>query len=87
MNSKDIANCELKGREKKIGFSVYDYGEMLVREPVMTSTPLRASFYQFTWIEAGSGVAVVDGKEFPYGPNTVFIVQPGQVSHTVRNAA
>ena len=64
-----------------MGFTMYNLEDVLANNREATASPQRNDFYQVAWVSSGSGITVVDGKNYHYGPNTVFIVQPGQVMY------
>ena len=82
MNIRGIKEYKLSSNGKDLDVAMYDYGLSLVQNPELTSTPVRACFYQLVWVSAGCGVIVCDGCEFSFGPNMVLIGQPGQISCT-----
>lgn len=75
----------LRPEDQEMGFTLYNFEDVLVDNHEIAAQPQRNSFYQVAWVSSGNGITVVDGKHYPYGPNTVFIVQPGQVMYMLQN--
>ena len=73
-------NC-LYPNDNGMGFLLYNFEDVLTNNREVTASPQRNDFYQVAWVSAGNGITVVDGKHYPYSPNSVFIVQPGQVMY------
>ena len=80
-NINEIKTNSLFPQDQEMGFTLYNLEDVLGNNREVTAQPQRNDFYQVAWVSSGNGITVVDGKNYHYGPNTVFIVQPGQVMY------
>ena len=81
MNNTELEINSLFPEDQEMGFTLYNLEDVLAANREVTAQPQRNDFYQVAWVSSGNGITVVDGKNYHYGPNTVFIVQPGQVMY------
>ena len=81
MNNTELETNRLFPEDQEMGFTLYNLEDVLSANREVTAKPQRNDFYQVAWVSSGNGITVVDGKNYHYGPNTVFIVQPGQVMY------
>lgn len=79
--SSELQMDSLFPKDQEMGFTLYNLEDVIAANREMTAKPQRNDFYQVAWVSSGNGITVVDGKNYHYGPNTVFIVQPGQVMY------
>lgn len=79
--SSELQTNSLFLKDQEMGFTLYNLEDVLAANREMTAKPQCNDFYQVAWVSSGNGITVVDGKNYHYGPNTVFIVQPGQVMY------
>jgi AraC-like DNA-binding protein len=61
----------------------FEIGRLETTHPVQIEWPHRHSFYEIIWVIDGAGVHAADFDERTIGPQTVFLISPGQV-HAVR---
>lgn len=81
MDKGHIKTRTLSPAATGIEFEIHDVANTILTYGEEVTSPQRADFYEMIWIASGSGAVILDGTIYPFGPNTVFFVQPGQVKH------
>lgn len=85
MNSLELKTNSLLPKDQEIGLALCKLEDALANNRETAAQPQRNDFYLVAWVSTGNGITEVDGKSYHYGPNTVFIVQPGQVMRNSHN--
>jgi AraC-like DNA-binding protein len=61
----------------------FEIGRLETTHPIQITEPHRHRFYEIIWVVDGTGVHAADFEERAIGPQTVFLISPGQV-HAMR---
>lgn len=87
MSSNEVTEYLLSDTNKDYGFTVLDQSSAVVENTLKAKKAIRADFYKISWIRQGEGTVEIEGIRYEVRPNTIFIVQPNQVSriHVLNN--
>lgn len=80
MSSNEVTKYLLSDTNKDYGFAVLDQSSAVVENMLKAKKAIRADFYKISWIRQGEGTVEIEGIRYEVRPNTIFIVQPNQVS-------
>lgn len=80
MSSSKIAKYLLGDTNKDYGLAVFDQSSAVTKNILKAKEAICADFYKISWVRQGEGTVEIEGIRYEVRPNTIFIVQPNQVS-------